>query len=305
VSDNGQRRKLLRRALQGAGGDVSFVPPPAAEQPAAGSPLADADLVVLDVAAGGAAVDVERVAADTRAELVVFGDSALAAGMLGHLRAANVNHLMADGAASDEEALLITSGKVCQGDLFGLEKYLAWGARVHERTVTGYDDKRRALLEIEAFAAETGARRTQVARIAAVTDELLMNALYDAPAVRHGLPLAAVRTRPVDEPALLRYASDGACLAVSVRDEFGELRKPALLDCVERARALRSAREEAGAGGAGLGLWFVLSAVTRFVANIDPGRATEVIGLFDLRASGRELDAEARSLHFFTTAHAG
>jgi hypothetical protein len=39
----------------------------------------------------------------------------------------------------------------------------------------------------------------------------------------------------------------------------------------------------------------------RFVANIDPGRLTEVIGLFDLDATGREQESCARSLHIFTT----
>jgi hypothetical protein len=39
--------------------------------------------------------------------------------------------------------------------------------------------------------------------------------------------------------------------------------------------------------------------VTRFVANIEPGKRTEVVCLFDLKASGREAEPCARSLHVF------
>src|SRR5262249_36517917 len=157
-------------------------------------------------------------------------------------------------------------------DIFGVEKYLAWGALVQERTVASYDDKRAALAELTRFAAGAGARRQVTARIEAVADELLMNALYDAPAVRRGVePGAAVLDPSV--PALLRYACDGQVLGIAVRDQYGELTKEAILDSVARARAQRTPQSR---GGAGLGLHMVVCSVVRFVANIDPGRLTEV-----------------------------
>jgi hypothetical protein len=195
----------------------------------------------------------------------------------------------------------VTSGKLFQGDLFGVEKYLTWGARIHERPVTSYAEKRAALADLARFVTEAGARRPVAARIEAVADELIMNALYDAPAVRHGVPRREAQALDPDVKALLSYGCDGRTLGVSVRDHYGELSKEAILDHVARAQRDQGRPTQAPGGGAGLGLYMVLSAVTRFVVNVDPGRLTEVIGLFDVRARGRDQPSCARSIHLFTT----
>jgi hypothetical protein len=160
---------------------------------------------------------------------------------------------------------------------------------------------------VAAHAANVGARRQLVTRIESVTDELLMNALYDAPAIHHGssrharVEKRADTLRPAEEAALLHYASDGRYLAVSVRDDYGELHKDAILEHVSRARAERGRPllSQSETGGAGLGIYFILSAATRFIANIQPGERTEVICLFDLRQDGRTARTCAQSLHIF------
>ena len=296
LTDNPQLRRTLRRSLSSAGSQVELVESVAQlEERLADEP----DLIVLDPTSRRQ-VDLARLCALPRAQVMVVGEPIDQEESLSLLRGGALNHLFAEspaGAAiTDEETLVVTSGKLLAGDIFGVEKYLAWGARVRERTVTSYADKREALADVAAYAAEVGARRQTVARIESVADELLMNALYDAPALRHGVgqrEVAAV------EPALLRYACDGRSFGLSVRDRYGELRKDAILDHVLRARAMRGAPQERPSGGAGLGLHFVLTSVTRFVANIAPGTMTEVIGLFDLRAAGRDVDGCARSLQVF------
>jgi hypothetical protein len=284
LTDDAHLRRTLRRTLSGAGSVVEFVSVETADS-------LPADLLVVD-ADSRAKLDLVRLAERTGAQVLVVGLSLAESEALELLRGQRLNHVLD---APDHGALVVTSGKLRQNDIFGVEKYLAWGALVHERSVQSYDDKRQALAELVQFAADAGARRQVAARIEAVADELLMNALYDAPAVRRG-----VAPTPVDPevPALLRYACDGRTLGVAVRDRYGELTKEAILDSVTRARAQR--RPQA-VGGAGLGLFMVVSSVVRFVANIDPGRLTEVIGLFDLDATGREVESWARSLHVFTT----
>jgi hypothetical protein len=208
--------------------------------------------------------------------------------------------------------------------------------------VSGYDEKVHAIDELGRAADSLGARRRLVTRIQSTADELLMNALYDAPAAgaaargargtgrtpavapepAGGLSNgdaqgngaasangAASRTGTANgtananggaaaPTALLRYGCDGRHLAVSVLDRFGSLDKRAVLDAVLRARAeLGRPRAQ---GGAGLGLYFVLSSVTRFIVNLQPGRQTEVVCLFDLRERGRDAAGWARSLHVFT-----
>lgn len=299
-------RRTLRRTFQAAGTTVEFADSAADLEREGPGP----DLLVVDKEARRD-VDVDALGArfGHKTKIVVLGESLEEEQIVRMLRAPSVDHVITESRDADETELVVTSVKLLRGDIFGLEKYLAWGVYVRERTVADYDEKREALLEVAEFAKDAGARRQTVARIETVTDELLMNALYDAPAVRYGVrPRIGERSRaglgPLGgEAALLRYACDGRYFAVSVKDNYGELKKEAILEHVLRARAERGSPKLADEGhGAGLGLYFVLSSVTRFIANIQPGHATEVICLFDLRATGREQESCARSLHVFTTA---
>jgi len=231
------------------------------------------------------------------AGLIVIGESLESEEVVAAAHARGMNHLIGEDDPDDAE-LVVTSVKLLSGDIFGLEKYLAWGARVGAREVGGYEDKRESMGVVCAYAKEVGARRQVIARIESVVDELLMNALYDAPVV--GGPREGAQGR-----ALLRWACDGRWFAVSVEDEYGALEKASILEHLARARLergrprARSNGDEAATNGAGLGLYFILSSVTRFIVNVAPGKRTEVICLFDLKVSGRDADVCARSLHVF------
>ena len=220
------------------------------------------------------------------AEVVIIG-APLEDDTVVELLRRTAEHLIADRHANEAE-LVATSVKVLTRDLFGVEKYLAWGAHVIERDVSGYDQKREAVDQVGAFARAAGARRTLVTRIECAVDELLMNALYDAPALGR-----------TGRPAQLRYGADGRVLAVSVEDVYGSLGRDDIVDHVTRARREKGRpRELSEAPGAGLGLYFIVAHANRIVANVQAGRRTEMICLFDLYASGREIQG-ARSLHFF------
>lgn len=238
---------------------------------------------------------------DKLGQIVVMGDSLEDADVVELMRRRGVSHIISDSEDPDDTELVVTSVKLLSGDLFGLEKYLSWGAKVVDRPIVTYEDKREALVAVTSQARDAGARRPLIARIESVVDELLMNAMYDAPAVRRGDPRADRLAPEGDATALLRWASDGRYFAVSVQDDFGELHKEAILDHLVRARAERGRprSSDEAVGGAGLGLYFIISSVTRFIANIEPGKRTEVVCLFDLKQSGRDADQCARSLHVF------
>jgi hypothetical protein len=307
VTADPQLRRTLRRALGASGTTVEFVDHPQGirgQRP---------DLIVLDPPARRAAdLDLlsQAPAGGVAPEIVVVGESLRDDDVLALLGAHKLNHVVSNigtlGELADE-GLVVAIGKLAKGDIFGIEKYLAWGVHVRERLVQSYEQKRDLLLEVADYAQEVGARRQAVSKIESVADELLMNALYDAPALRYGVPMSPPdRSRglaePIgEEPATVRYASDGRWFAVSVRDNYGELRKEAILAALQRARAERGPQTR-GNGGAGLGMYYVLTSVTRFVANIQPGQQTEVIALFDLQATAREPDPCAKSIHIFTTA---
>lgn len=283
-------RKALRRIFHATGTAVEFADDLAAAD------AADA-LIVVDRDAGLALHD-DAGLAGCRG-LIVIGGSIEDDAVVTALRRDHWNHAIREPEEPDDRELVVTATKLSSGDLFGLEKYLAWGVRVDERTVGDYDGKRDALADVAESARTAGARRTTVARIENVVDELLMNAMYDAPAAARGDGRLDPTTAPAGAPARLRWACDGRHFAVSVEDGFGALTKADILDHLTRARATRGAPRTDGKAGAGLGLYFVLAAVTRFIANLEPGRRTEVVCLFDLRLTGTASEVCARSLHVF------
>ncbi|HTJ44971.1 MAG TPA: hypothetical protein VL463_22845 [Kofleriaceae bacterium] len=280
----------MRRTLNAVGSDVEF-------QDAVNGSEDSASIVFIDQATRRA---LSPDSIDKLTKLVVLGDSLEDEEVVELLRRRGVSHVISDADDPDDTELVVTSVKLLSGDLFGLEKYLSWGVKVIDKSISTYEDKREALAAVTAQAREAGARRPLIARIESVVDELLMNAMYDAPAAARG-DKHGDRLEPQGEAkALLRWASDGRYFAVSVQDDFGELHKETILDHLVRARAERGRpRSSDEVGGAGLGLYFILSSVTRFIANIEPGKKTEVVCLFDLKQTGRDADLCARSLHVF------
>jgi len=313
ITSNLSLRKTLRRTLNASGSSVEFLDAP----PAPGGSHAQAlgaAMLFIDRACRRLAPDLKlgQLIADN-GKIIMLGDSLEDEEVVQLLRGQTCDHLITDVDQLDEVELVVTSVKLASGDIFGLEKYLAWGAKVHELEVSTYEEKRTVLLTVAQHAKEVGARRHVIGKIESVTDELLMNALYDAPAARKGQrpgqhtgELPSLTSAKTGERALLRYACDGRYFAISVQDSYGELHKEAILDNVMRARSERGAPrlgdDDAGMG-AGLGLYFILSSVTRFIANVDPHVRTEVVCLFDLKESGRDAPSCARSLHIFTASH--
>lgn len=280
--DEGVRR-VVGDALAAAGLDVDH------ETELAGVSLDGVAVVVVDRATRQAIGEGLRAIA---APVVVVGDDLDDDGLITLMLEHPVSHLVGDVTDRD---LGITSEKLASGDVFGLEKYLAPGARVGERVITTDHERRATKDEVCAWAEAVGARRPVLHRLASVVDELMMNALHDTPAPTGG------------SRAIVRWASDDASLAISVADGFGALRQRDVIDNVLRARSTRGeprARvvgEDDRARGAGLGLYLVLANVASLVVNVAPGRRTEVVCLFDLapRTQQGAVTAGVRSLHIF------
>ena len=242
-------------------------------------------LVMVDRATRQAAGD--RLAAMT-APVVVVGDDLGDDGLIAAMLEAPVSHVVADPGDFD---LGITSEKLASGDLFGLEKYLAPDTAVAERTICGDADRRNAIGEVCAWAEAIGARRPIVHRLASVADELMMNALYDTP----------VASAP---SAVLRWGADDRVIVISVADAFGALRQRDVIGHVRRARSERGRPlpEVSDQRGAGIGFYLVLANVRSLVVNVEAGRRTEVVCIFDRTAPGRRAAPCARSLHVFQAA---
>jgi len=189
-----------------------------------------------------------------------------------------------------------TVSKLLYGDLFGLEKLMPWGVRIYSMLVGDYQEKSLAIASIGDFAAAMGVRRKFREQIDQCIDEMLMNALYDAPIDADGKPLFAevpVKERvllKLEEKAVVQYACDGERFAVSVRDSFGSLEKSTVLAYLDKCLHAGGAEQiDRKTGGAGLGLYLIANAATEVNFHIFSGRATEVVALFDLTLQRSQL----------------
>ena len=191
--------------------------------------------------------------------------------------------------------------RVVAGDLFGLDKLVPWGTHIHSQLVGDYEGKTKCIAQIGDFAEVMGVRRKYRESIDQCMDEMLMNALYDAPVDEQGRPIFAdipTKTRislKVEQRAVVQYACDGKRFAVSVRDAFGTLERATVLQYLYKCLHA-SEQIDRKAGGAGLGLYLMVNAASQVYFNVLPRVATEVVCVFDLESPKIQID----ELGFFT-----
>jgi hypothetical protein len=185
--------------------------------------------------------------------------------------------------------------------------YLLHGTAIEERIVGGTTDKEVTLAELLNDAARYGFSDEKMRRIETASDELMLNAIFDAPRDDAGRPLHAEldRRTPVKLGAQaqvrVRWGCDGRLFVVSVTDRFGALTRAAVAEHIHRllgTRAPRSGREP-GSGGAGLGLVLVYSAANQLVVHTAAGRFTEVTAVLHVAGSNRSAVARGSTLHIF------
>jgi CRP-like cAMP-binding protein len=199
-------------------------------------------------------------------------------------------------------SLLTTLTKVLNRNIFGIEKYLSWGADVHTKMVK--TSKERAILKDEMIAhfKKSGIRVSTLDRAYLVVEEMLMNAIYDAPtdgsgqALFNHLPRKTEINLEKDQESTLRYAFDGTMIALSVEDPFGTLTKEIIIEYLESCYQGKAGSLNANKGGAGRGLHQIIENSDLTIFNVKKGVKTEVISLFNLEAGQKEHNP---SFHYF------
>ena len=181
------------------------------------------------------------------------------------------------------EELTITAQKLIRGDLFGAEKYLLWGTALHETTLVRASQRAHVVDHL----AEAVRARGQSARVASmamlVADELISNAVHNAPVDAAGAHYRRDLPRDGDLPldgrhaVRLRWGCDARYLAIEVTDQFGSLDRATIL----QALAGDGVRESGA--GAGMGISLSYRSCDHLVFNLEPGVRTEIIALVDVR----------------------
>ena len=187
----------------------------------------------------------------------------------------------------------------------GPSPYLLGGTPIEERVVGSSGEKETVLAEAMQYAERFGLSDEKLRRIEVVVDELLLNAIYDAPRDEQGNPRYAGMDRrtPVtlaaQQQVRLRFGADGRTFAVSVSDRFGALTHNTVAGHVARVLEVRGPRPRAGTGGAGLGLVLCFTSSNQLVVQGSPGRFTEVTAILHIAGSNRAAVARGSALYLY------
>lgn len=181
------------------------------------------------------------------------------------------------------EELTITAHKLLRRDLFGLEKYMLWGTEPRAFEMRAGSDRARIVEKIadDLRAAGQSPRVSSMAML--VADELLSNAVHNAPIDPNGFSFRRDLARDQEvmflpnEKVTLRWACDARYVAVEVRDGYGTLDRNTILAALSK----NDVRESGG--GAGMGLSLTYRSCDHLVFNLAPGKCTEIIALIDVR----------------------
>ncbi len=291
--------KQLVIALKAAGGAVDLHP--TVEELGTGD--LQAALVVLhlegELASAGPAI-VQRLTSDTRVVAIlprtnlaavvdIMQSSDRVSGMLVAPEGANRSDF-------DPRLLSAMAARVLNGDIFGLDKLILWGTQIHSHLVGDYQEKSLCIGQISEFAELMGVRRKYRESIEQCVDEMLMNALYDAPVDEQGkqifseIPTKTRISLRVEQKVVVQYACDGKQFAVSVRDAFGTLERSTVLRYLHKC--LHNEQQiDRKAGGAGLGLYLMTNSSSQVYFNVLPGVATEAVCVFDLETPKLQLES--------------
>lgn len=202
--------------------------------------------------------------------------------------------------------IMTTVAKLAAQNAFGIERYLNWGVDIQERSVTRSDQRYDLKQKMGDYFLALGVRKSILDNINVVAEELLMNAIYDAPVDSEGRQMfnklsrtEVVELRP-NQFGSFRFATDGTFAAISVEDPFGALTAETVLKYLESCYGGRagSLNERADKAGAGRGLHQIIENSTLVVFNVKPGKRTEVIALFHIVPGDK--NERNPQFHYFT-----
>lgn len=199
------------------------------------------------------------------------------------------------------KSIITSLSKILHDDYFGIEKYLAWGTEIRSISVTGSKDREPIKDQIAQHFQGLGIRGALLERVKLASEEMMMNAVYDAPVDSQGTSLFnhLPRTTEVqlhqNQRPQIRFGCDGNVLAVSVLDPFGSLPRYVIINYLQSCYSNQAGNFNSAKGGAGRGLHQILETCDWTIFNVKPGEKTEVIGLFGLDQKHSELP----QFHYF------
>jgi hypothetical protein len=237
--------------------------------------------------------------------LVVLGGAELAAELPDLFDTHRLHHLLRCDTAIDGRDLKATLEQLTGPRRFGVQAWLDTPVKTARFELNRASARNEVVGEASRFAQSVEVGSRYATGFSTIADELLSNAVYNAPTDSRGAPRYAHLARDVEvqlepnEAVTCELAFDGKRLAISVTDSFGAIGLRHLQ--LGLARCLRKGQDQVSykPGGAGLGLFYTLQMVSHLVFNVQPKAKTEVLGLIDTGTGFREFAARPKSFNWF------
>jgi hypothetical protein len=182
------------------------------------------------------------------------------------------------------------------------EAFVDWGHTAFSQVVSCSADRDTAVAAIQDRVAALQVPRRVAEMFGELAHELVMNAMYDAPADSQGRPKYAanrkadLRLEDKERPTVW-LGTDGYRLVLQVADRFGRLQRNHVVDGL--ARGLAGGEMDQSHGGAGLGMMVCHNSAAMLIFDVRKGVRTEVTAVFELDLNLREFRTQARSIHYF------
>lgn len=203
-----------------------------------------------------------------------------------------------------EEEMIITVEKILRKDVFGMEKYLTWGVDFVREPIVDSSEKNDQVARVGAFVEKLRCDERFIRLAEVVADEMIMNALFDAPVDAAGKSIYAhlprsERVRLQPGQASLSFGTDGRYFGIAVTDHFGALKAQTVVNYLRKCFVHDDNQIDGKQGGAGVGLYMIFQSISQLVINIEEGKRTETIGLIDIRPMYKDSKKRTKSLNIF------
>jgi hypothetical protein len=247
--------------------------------------------------------EVSKMPASERPRVVVTGDVAEEA-LRTLIDRHEVVHIVGTRGPNSSLDLAVTIDKLLSNNVFGLSRYFDGEGDVARLRCHSAARRDQVIEWVRSYAERHDVNARIIYMLAVVADEMLTNALYTAPVDSSGNRPNADLPRTVkvelEEPAAieLELRCDGQRLGISTIDPFGSLEPEIVLGSLRRC--FERATPRMGTGGAGLGLYLLLGALSHVVFDVARHRRTEVIGLLDVSGGYKKLITSGKSFNLFT-----
>lgn len=183
---------------------------------------------------------------------------------------------------------------------FGLARMLKEGSKIQVIRLKTTGQKQDAVAAAKNYLLACKFPARIASTIANAVDELLMNAMFDAPADDFGRPLFNKLSRTTEinlenkSAVEMHVGYDGEYVAFSVIDLYGSLDKAKLLEHLARVYADKEYKVRSSVAGAGIGLATVFKTGGSFVFASETRTRTEVTVFFRKTENFREFRDQFR-----------